>query len=751
MTDAGTGLNGLEEAEHFLQQLGSSSTQHPVDSLVAQIDHHRSVLESLREHLSTEALRARAVSTSSHLLTVKTAALASGAATFGTVEVVRSAHSGSGSAGAAPAGGATPQTASGTAPQSAGGATPQTAGGTAPQSAAGTTPQSAAGTTPQSAGTTAAPTPTSPTPTAPTPTGPSPTAATSGTPPPATPTPAAPTPAGPTGAGPGPATPTPAAPAGVPRPTPAGSPGPAPQGGATPPGPAGPQPTSGGVGSPPPPPAPPRPPRPTGGGGVPRPVIIGIAGLVGLTGIGVGLAVGLGGGGGSSGTPTAAVAAQISCQGNEQKIFDNSNTAGVFNGGTAPSFSTQGQAYCVTRIQTYHWNNALGRHPGSVGLRQLSGPTSSKPNVGPYPAQSSSGQNNAPNVNWFASPGTSQPVVINGTYTCVDSDPTTWSQNQQSGGNGFCIVYGIPAVTGAGAAGGTPKSTTTAVALATTTTAPPPQTLKMGAIQATFVQVQFATFYTVNPNELAGLPIQYSWKLSLQQVDPPGDGGVDAGCDNGGVLNSNAAQFVWHHPDAADSTPPGLYHCDHSLQGTSGHEGLITVTVTDGKWTCTASYPGTNTGVGGPATCAPVPPPPPPNKVNCQGAQVKIFDNSNGGGVQNGGRPPTFSTGGKAYCLTRIQTYHWNNGQGRRPGQLGLVPVGSAQGARVGPAAAQSSSGQNNAPNVNWFINFPTNPPLLIQGSYQCVDSDSSTWSTDGQAQGFGFCTVYGILAVISP
>ena len=39
-------------------------------------------------------------------------------------------------------------------------------------------------------------------------------------------------------------------------------------------------------------------------------------------------------------------------------------------------------------------------------------------------------------------PGTqSQPVIINGQYACVDSDPTTWSQNTGSGGTGFCKVW----------------------------------------------------------------------------------------------------------------------------------------------------------------------------------------------------------------------------------------------------------------------------------------------------------------------
>ena len=49
-------------------------------------------------------------------------------------------------------------------------------------------------------------------------------------------------------------------------------------------------------------------------------------------------------------------------------------------------------------------------------------------------------------MNWYVNFSTAKPVVINGTYSCVDSDPATWSQDQQSGGKGFCTVYVVNAV-----------------------------------------------------------------------------------------------------------------------------------------------------------------------------------------------------------------------------------------------------------------------------------------------------------------
>jgi hypothetical protein len=63
---------------------------------------------------------------------------------------------------------------------------------------------------------------------------------------------------------------------------------------------------------------------------------------------------------------------------------------------------------------------------------------------GPYAATGNSGQGGTANTDWIATMG--RPFVIDGTYACVDSDPSTWSQNQGSGGHGFCTVQALTAV-----------------------------------------------------------------------------------------------------------------------------------------------------------------------------------------------------------------------------------------------------------------------------------------------------------------
>src|SRR5262249_44436828 len=88
----------------------------------------------------------------------------------------------------------------------------------------------------------------------------------------------------------------------------------------------------------------------------------------------------------------------------------------------------------------------------------------------------------------------------------------------------------------------------------------------------------------------------------------PGSGAaVDIGCSNAvGVRTPQeelvkvghiSPSFIWHHPDAADSVPAGTYHCNHEDMGPHGHQGLITVTVADKHWKCTATYKGTEQSV----------------------------------------------------------------------------------------------------------------------------------------------------------
>ncbi len=285
------------------------------------------------------------------------------------------------------------------------------------------------------------------------------------------------------------------------------------------------------------------------------------------------------------------------CVGGQIKLFDNSNGQGVQNGGKPPTFSTNGRTYCLNSVTTYHWNTGQGASPGTIGLKVVSGLGGAGNILGPLAATGSAGQGGAANVNWSVT--AAQPIVINGSYACQDSAPGTWSQNQASGGHGFCTVY---------------------------------------------------------------------------------------------VTNAVATK----------------------------------------------------------------PPKPAKPTYACIGAQVTLFDNSNGGGVQNGGKPPTFSTYGtmgiSAYCLNSISTYHWNNGTGKAPGTIGLGPLNfGAVMFPVGPRKAKGSSGQGGAPNVNWTVDYPAGKtPVVISGIYFCKDSNPATWAQNQTSGSHGFCTVYATPAYVS-
>ncbi|MES1247579.1 MAG: hypothetical protein ABUS54_07895 [Actinomycetota bacterium] len=218
--------------------------------------------------------------------------------------------------------------------------------------------------------------------------------------------------------------------------------------------------------------------------------------------------------------------------------------------------------------------------------------------------------------------------------------------------------------------------------------------------------------------------------------------GVGGGGQLIGLLSAKlGAGGTWTASAATPVTIDGTYRCADSDPKTwstnSGAKGLGFCTVT---------------GVPAVATAAVKPAKP---TYSCIGSQTTLFDNSNGGLVSGGGKPPQFSTyatvGVGTYCLNSIRTYHWNNGAGKTPGTIGLgtVSFGSIVNP-VPPRQATGSAGSNNAPNVNWEVDYSTSTPTIISGIYTCKDSDPSTWSQDTQTQGKGFCVVTATPAYVN-
>jgi hypothetical protein len=118
-------------------------------------------------------------------------------------------------------------------------------------------------------------------------------------------------------------------------------------------------------------------------------------------------------------------------------LFNNWNTDLVTNGPTTPTVFTIASPAHVTELATYHWNNAHGLPASAAVTISLKGVGGTV--FGPFTAVGSAGQGGVPNVNWTATASFDLPA---GTYTVVDSQPTTWSKNVRSGGSGFAAVRG---------------------------------------------------------------------------------------------------------------------------------------------------------------------------------------------------------------------------------------------------------------------------------------------------------------------
>ncbi len=218
-----------------------------------------------------------------------------------------------------------------------------------------------------------------------------------------------------------------------------------------------------------------------------------------------------------------------------------------------------------------------------------------------------------------------------------------------------------------------------------------------------------------------------------------GDGGDGHPPGLGGEKGATSAALK-HAVDSFQAGDPGDPCGTHAKTKTTGHVSTVTTTTSRAATaTPTASETTTTT----PATTGAA------ATYRCSGKQITLFDNTNGALVGSGGTPPTFSTHGKAYCVTYIQTYHWNDGKGAAPGALGLASAGAAGElpAKIGPFPAKASAGQNNAPNVNWYVDVPQTPPQVIEGTYTCTDSGAATWSSNPSSAG-GFCIVYAVPAV---
>ena len=106
------------------------------------------------------------------------------------------------------------------------------------------------------------------------------------------------------------------------------------------------------------------------------------------------------------------------------------NDGAIEGGGGKPPKVTQDATYFVTEVCTYHWNGGQGSPAGEISLQAADGTL-----YGPWKTTLRN------SVYWIAQPNQDIPA---GTYTLIDSNPSTWAQNSGSGGKGMGWAYGIP-------------------------------------------------------------------------------------------------------------------------------------------------------------------------------------------------------------------------------------------------------------------------------------------------------------------
>jgi len=129
-----------------------------------------------------------------------------------------------------------------------------------------------------------------------------------------------------------------------------------------------------------------------------------------------------------------------------------------------------------------------------------------------------------------------------------------------------------------------------------------------------------------------------------------------------------------------------------------------------------------------------------PVSANSQ-QEIQLYNNGNIYTVFNNPTAPTRFVLRQAVVITYINTYHWNNARGSRPGTITLR---SSTGQTFGPWQAVGSPGQGGVPNAYWIVKPNARVPA---GEYTVVDSEPSTWAQNTGTRGAGMTTIKGFFS----
>ncbi len=123
-----------------------------------------------------------------------------------------------------------------------------------------------------------------------------------------------------------------------------------------------------------------------------------------------------------------------------------------------------------------------------------------------------------------------------------------------------------------------------------------------------------------------------------------------------------------------------------------------------------------------------------------------LFSNENIYAVTNRPTRATTFTLNRPAKITRIRTYHWNNGWGTvAPGTIALK---SSAGELFGPWETDGLPGQGGVTNAYWVVNPDI---VLMPGAYTIVDSETVTWSQNAGSARAGMAAVLGYFVRAAP
>jgi len=125
------------------------------------------------------------------------------------------------------------------------------------------------------------------------------------------------------------------------------------------------------------------------------------------------------------------------------------------------------------------------------------------------------------------------------------------------------------------------------------------------------------------------------------------------------------------------------------------------------------------------------------SEVGTSLVQELIFERNTLGAVDNSPPNPTKFSLDRERTITKIETYHWNHGQGKAPGMIGLQDENSKV---IGMWPAEGEPGSRGVADAYWEVRPHVTLPA---GEYSILDSDPATWSHNLETGGEGIVWVY--------